>query len=148
MKKRNSKSTKEAIEKELKRGGQVYYLHNRIGTIGMIKKALQKLVPKAKIGVIHGRLKEKELIRVMDEFQKKNYDVLVATTIIENGINLPNVNTFIVEDATKLGLEQTYQIRWRIVRSNTESLAYFLHVTKLTDKAALRLNALQSLRML
>ena len=143
VQKRNSKTTKEAIEKELKRGGQVYYLHNRVGTIGMIKKALQKLVPKAKIGVIHGRLKEKELIQVMDEFQKKNYDILVATTIIENGIDLPNVNTLIVEDATKLGLAQAYQIRGRIGRSNTESFAYFLHGAKLTEKAGLRLKALK-----
>ena len=143
VQKRNNKITKEAIEKELKRGGQVYYLHNRVGTIGMVKKALQKLVQKAKVGIIHGRLKEKELIRVMDEFQKKNYDVLVATTIIENGIDLPNVNTLIVEDATKLGLSQAYQIRGRIGRSNIESFAYFLYGAKLTEKAGLRLKALK-----
>ena len=143
VQKRNSKIVKEAIERELKRGGQVYYLHNRVGTIGMVKKALQKLLPKAKIGIIHGRLPEKEMVRVMEDFQQRKYDILLATTIIENGLDLPNVNTLIVEDATKLGLSQAYQIRGRIGRSHTESFAYFLHGAKLTDKAKLRLQALK-----
>ena len=141
--KRNDKVIKEAIEQELKRKGQVYYLHNRIGTIAMVKNRLEKLIPKAKIVIIHGRLGEKELIRVMDEFEKKHYDILVATTIIENGLDLPNVNTLIVEDATKLGLAQAYQIRGRIGRSHIKSFAWFLHGSNVQTKAQLRLQALQ-----
>ena len=141
--KRNDKIIKEAIEQELKRKGQVYYLHNRVGTIAMVKNKLQKLVPRAKIAIIHGRLGEKELMRVMDEFEKKHYDVLLATTIIENGLDLPNVNTLIVEDATKLGLAQAYQIRGRIGRSHIKSFAWFLHGSNVQDKAQLRLQALQ-----
>ena len=79
----------------------------------------------------------------MNNFQKKEYDVLLATTIIENGLDIPNVNTLIVEDTAKLGLSQAYQIRGRIGRSHTKSFAYFLHGTKLTDKARLRLKALK-----
>ncbi|MCH8048662.1 DEAD/DEAH box helicase, partial [Patescibacteria group bacterium] len=141
--KRNDKIIKEAIEQELKRKGQVYYLHNRVGTIAMVKNKLQKLVPRAKIAIIHGRLGEKELMYVMDEFEKKHYDVLLATTIIENGLDLPNVNTLIVEDATKLGLAQAYQIRGRIGRSHIKSFAWFLYDSNIQDKAQLRLQALQ-----
>ena len=141
--KRNDKVIKEAIEQELKRKGQVYYLHNRVGTIAMVKNKLQKLVPRAKIAIIHGRLGEKELMYVMDEFEKKHYDVLLATTIIENGLDLPNVNTLIVEDATKLGLAQAYQIRGRIGRSHIKSFAWFLYDSNVQDKAQLRLQALQ-----
>ena len=82
VQKRSSKIVKEAMEQELKRAGQVYYLHNRVGTIGMVKRTLEKLVPQAKIGIIHGRLPEKEMVRVMNDFQEKKYDVLLATTII------------------------------------------------------------------
>lgn len=142
VQKRNEKVVREAIEKELLRKGQVYYLHNRIGTIALVKKQLERLVPAARIGVVHGRLNERELVRVMDEFTKRTYDVLVATTIIENGLDLPNVNTLVVEDATKLGLSQAYQIRGRVGRSHTESFAYFLHGAKLQGKAKLRLEAL------
>src|SRR3989338_6392697 len=130
VQKRNEKIIREAIEKELARKGQVYYLHNRIGTIALIKKQLERLIPKARIGIVHGRLNERELIRIMDDFTKRTYDVLVATTIIENGLDLPNVNTLVVEDATRLGLSQAYQIRGRVGRSHTESFAYFLHGAK------------------
>ena len=82
-------------------------------------------------------------MRVMDEFEKKHYDILVATTIIENGLDLPNVNTLIVEDATKLGLAQAYQIRGRIGRSHIQSFAWFLHGSNVSEKAQLRLQALQ-----
>jgi transcription-repair coupling factor (superfamily II helicase) len=142
VQKRNEKIIREAIEKELARKGQVYYLHNRIGTIALVKKHLEHLAPKARIGIVHGRLNERELIEVMDEFKNRTYDVLVATTIIENGLDLPNVNTLVVEDATRLGLSQAYQIRGRVGRSHTESFAYFLHGAKLEGKAKLRLQAL------
>ena len=142
VQRRNEKVIRKAIEKELARSGQVYYLHNRIGTIALVKRQLEHLVPKARIGMVHGRLHEQELIKVMDDFKDRTYDVLVATTIIENGLDLPNVNTLIVEDAAKLGLAQAYQIRGRVGRSHTRSIAYFLHGAKLQGKAKLRLKAL------
>ena len=142
VQRRNEKVIRKAIEKELARSGQVYYLHNRIGTIALVKRQLEHLVPKARIGMVHGRLHEQELIKVMDDFKDRTYDVLVATTIIENGLDLPNVNTLVVEDATKLGLAQAYQIRGRVGRSHTESFAHFLHGAKLEGKAKLRLQAL------
>ncbi len=134
---------KEAIENEIKKGGQVYYLHNRVETIETAKKFLENLVPKAKFGVAHGRLREKELIKAMAEFQEKKVDVLVATTIIENGLDLPNVNTLIVADATHLGLAQAYQIRGRIGRSHVQAFAYFLYSKRLGEKADIRLKALK-----
>lgn len=134
---------KRAIEKEILREGQVYYLHNRVATIGVAKNLLKKLVPKAKISVAHGRLKEKELVRIMTAFQNKKTDVLVATTIIEAGIDLPNVNTLIVADSTKLGLSQSYQIRGRIGRSYIQAFAFFLYGQNLSEKAEMRLGALK-----
>lgn len=139
----SEKIIKKAVEEEISRGGQVYYLHNRVETIDMVKKFLEKLIPEAKIGVGHGRLREKELVRVMEEFQNRRIDVLVATTIIENGLDLPNVNTLIVSDATRLGLAQAYQIRGRIGRSHIQAFAYFMYPSKLSGKAKIRLNALK-----
>jgi transcription-repair coupling factor (superfamily II helicase) len=134
---------KEAIEKELKRGGQVYYLHNRVENINSVKNFLEDLLPDVKFGIAHGRLNEKELVRVMEDFQNKKIDVLVATTIIEAGLDLPNVNTLIVADSTRLGLSQAYQIRGRIGRSNVQAFAYFLYPQLLTPLAKERLKALK-----
>ena len=114
-----------------------------MGNIGAVKKSLEELVPKARIGIAHGRLNEKELVSIMDSFQKGNIDVLVATTIIENGLDLPNVNTLIVADSSRLGLAQAYQIRGRIGRSHKKAQAYFLYGGKLTDKGKLRMKALK-----
>ncbi len=140
----NQKIIKEAIKFELKRKGQVYFLHNRIETIEKAKENIKKLVPKAKIGIIHGRIAENKLIKIMDDFQKEKINILVATTIIENGIDLPNVNTIIIEDATKLGLSQAYQIKGRVGRSYTQGFAYLFYSTKfLTPLAKERLDALQ-----
>ncbi|MSU60704.1 MAG: DEAD/DEAH box helicase, partial [Candidatus Staskawiczbacteria bacterium] len=97
---------KEAIEAELARNGQIYFLHNRVETIEKTKVALSKLIPDAHIGTIHGRMNEKEIMKTMDSFTKGATNILVATTIIENGIDLPNVNTIIIEDASRLGLSQ------------------------------------------
>jgi transcription-repair coupling factor (superfamily II helicase) len=132
-----------AIEKELKRGGQVYYLHNRIENINSVKNFLEDLLPNVKFGIAHGRLNEKELVKVMENFQNKKIDVLVATTIIEAGLDLPNVNTLIVADSTKLGLSQAYQIRGRIGRSHIQAFAYFLYPQRLTPLAKERLKALK-----
>ncbi len=135
---------KKAIEFELKRGGQVYFLHNRIETIPAFKKFLEELKTEAKIGILHGRLKEKEMIKIMNNFQKGKFNVLLATTIIENGLDLPKVNTLIVDNATKLGLSQAYQIRGRIGRSYIQSFAYFLYPRgKLSPLAKKRLKALK-----
>jgi len=134
---------KKAIETEIKRRGQVYYLHNRVETIITVKKLLEKLIPDIKIGVAHGRLQEEELIRVMDDFRCKSIDILVATTIIENGLDLPNVNTLIVADSTRLGLSEVYQIRGRIGRSHTQAFAFFLFGGHLSEKAKMRLDALK-----
>jgi len=139
-----SKETiKRAIEKEISRGGQVYYLHNRVETIEKVKKFLENLLPKAIIDIAHGRLKEKELVKVMDDFQNRKTDILLATTIIENGLDLPNVNTLIAADATKLGLAQAYQIRGRIGRSHLQGFAYFLYGERLSDLAKERLQTLK-----
>jgi len=141
------KIIRETIENEISRGGQVYYLHNRVETIEAVKKFLENLAPKTsaswRIGIAHGRLKEKELVKVMEEFQAKKIDVLVATTIIENGLDLPNVNTLIVADSTRLGLSQAYQIRGRIGRSHIQAFAYFLYPQKLSSLAKERLIALK-----
>jgi len=139
----SEKVIKEAIEKELKRGGQVYYLHNRIENINSVKNFLGDLLPNVKFGIAHGRLNEKELVKVMEDFQNKKIDVLVATTIIEAGLDLPNVNTLIVADSTRLGLSQAYQIRGRIGRSNVQAFAYFLYPQRLTPLAKERLKALK-----
>ncbi|MFH1401955.1 MAG: DEAD/DEAH box helicase [Parcubacteria group bacterium] len=139
----SKKIIKDAIVNEIKRNGQVYYLHNRVQTIEAVKKYLQELAPDVKFGVGHGRLSEKELIGVMDDFKNKKTDVLIATTIIENGIDLPNVNTMIVDDAARLGLSQAYQIRGRIGRSHTQAFAYFFYGKRLQKKAKLRLDALK-----
>jgi transcription-repair coupling factor (superfamily II helicase) len=139
----SEKVIKEAIEKELKRGGQVYYLHNRIENINSVKNFLEGLLPNVKFGIAHGRLNEKELVKVMENFQNKKIDVLIATTIIEAGLDLPNVNTLIVADSTKLGLSQAYQIRGRIGRSNVRAFAYFLYPQRLTPLAKERLKALK-----
>ena len=135
---------KKAIEFELKRDGQIYFLHNRIETIESFKKFLEGLATKAKIGILHARLNEKELVRIMDDFQKAKFNLLLATTIIENGLDLPKVNTLIVDNATNLGLSQAYQIRGRIGRSYIQSFAYFLYPKgKLSRLAKKRLRALK-----
>jgi transcription-repair coupling factor (superfamily II helicase) len=139
----SKKIIEKAIENEIKRKGQVYFLHNRVETIEAVKKDLSALVPTARFGVGHGQLSEKELVKVMDDFQNKKIDVLIATTIIENGIDLPNANTIIVDDAARLGLAQAYQIRGRIGRSHIQAFSYFFHGKNLSEKAQLRLDALK-----
>ncbi len=139
----SEKTVKSAIENEISRKGQVYYLHNRVETIGTVKNFLEKLIPAAKFGIAHGRLNEKEIVKVMTDFQKKSIDVLIATTIIENGLDLPNVNTLIVDDASRLGLTEAYQIRGRIGRSHIQASAFFLYGSHLSEKAETRLDALK-----
>ena len=138
-----------AIRAELARGGQVYVLHNRVETIAEAARKFQELIPDAKIGIIHGRMDEKTLLRELTRFREKATNVLVATTIIENGIDLANVNTLVVENATRLGLSQAYQIRGRIGRGDRQAYAYFLYPAQhLTDLARERLETLEAFEAL
>ncbi len=134
-----------AIGAELDRGGQVYYLHNRIESIYAVRNALEQLVPHARIAVGHGQMRETELEPVMRRFIDGDIDVLVATTIIENGIDIPNVNTMIVNDADRFGLAQLYQLRGRVGRSNHQAYCYLLYQghKALTEEAKARLEAIR-----
>ncbi|HEY1428675.1 MAG TPA: transcription-repair coupling factor [Candidatus Tumulicola sp.] len=134
-----------AINAELDRGGQVYYLHNRIESIYALKAALEKLVPRARVGIGHGQMTESELEPVMQAFIDGDLDVLLATTIIENGIDIPNVNTMIVNDADRFGLAQLYQLRGRVGRSNHQAYCYLLYQghKSLSDDAKARLEAIR-----
>jgi transcription-repair coupling factor (superfamily II helicase) len=134
-----------AITAELDRGGQIYYLHNRIESIYAVKNALERLVPRARIAVGHGQMKEAEIEPIMQAFIEGQIDVLIATTIIENGIDIPNVNTIVVNDADKFGLAQLYQLRGRVGRSNHQAYAYLLYQAhkSLSQEAKARLEAIR-----
>lgn len=123
----NEQSIRDAIHREISRGGQVYYLHNRIDNIYEAATRIQKLVPQASIQYAHGRMSERELEVIMEDFIEGEIDVLVCTTIIETGLDIPNVNTIIIQDADKMGLSQLYQLRGRVGRSNRTSYAYFMY---------------------
>jgi transcription-repair coupling factor (superfamily II helicase) len=134
-----------AIATELDRGGQVYYVHNRIESIYAVARALEQLVPKARIAVGHGKMTESELEPMMSKFIDGEIDVFVSTTIIENGIDIPNVNTIVVNDADKFGLAQLYQLRGRVGRSNHQAYAYLLYQAHkaLSEDAKARLEAIR-----
>ncbi len=132
-----------AISDEIKRGGQVFYIHNRVANIYNEVVRLQKLLPKVSIEFLHGRLSENQILKVMDDFKNNKIQVLVTTVIVENGLDLSNVNTLIVDDATRFGLSQSYQLRGRIGRGITKAYAYFLYNKDLKDKAKQRLEALK-----
>jgi transcription-repair coupling factor (superfamily II helicase) len=117
---------KSAIELELSRGGQVFFIHNRVESIETIAALVKRLVPQARMAVGHGQMNEKEMERVMLDFIAYKYDVLVATTIIENGIDIPRANTIIINRADNYGLSQLYQLRGRVGRSNRRAYAYLL----------------------
>lgn len=136
---------REAILRELARGGQVFYVYNRVQGIYHVSQVLQKLVPHARIGVGHGQMKEEEIEPIMIGFIKGEIDVLVSTSIIENGIDISNANTLIVDNADRFGLSQLYQLKGRVGRSDRQAYSYFLYDTKaaLTDGAMHRLQALQ-----
>ena len=118
---------RDAIERELARGGQVFYLHNRVTSLLSHVSKIQKLVPDAKIGYAHGKMSREALEDTMQEFEDRQFDVLVCTTIIETGIDIPNANTLIVGDSYRLGLSQMYQLRGRVGRSDRIAYAYFLY---------------------
>ena len=135
----------DAIRRELQRGGQVYYLHNRIEDIERTARRIAELVPEAEVNVAHGQMDKAMLARVMDDVVSGQVQVLVCTTIIETGIDIPNVNTLIIEDADRLGLAQLHQIRGRVGRSSRRASAYltFRRDKVLTEDAEKRLNAVR-----
>ncbi len=141
----NEALIKTAISHELEREGQVYFVHNRVQSIYSKAKELQELLPDAKIAVAHGQLNEKELETIMEEFSEKAYEVLVCTTIIESGLDIPNVNTIIIDSADKMGLAQLYQLRGRVGRSDVQAYAYCFHKPDLTlsPEAQKRLEAVR-----
>ena len=135
----------QAIQKELRRGGQVYYIHNRIDSIEMCASGIAKMLPDARIGVAHGQLTEEQLSDIWQQLIEHEIDILVCTTLIETGVDVPNVNTLIIEDADRLGLSQLYQLRGRVGRSNRRAFAYFTfrRGKVLTEIAEKRLNAIR-----
>ncbi len=133
---------KDAINREVDRGGQVFFVHNRVHTIESVVAELRKLLPHVSFGVGHGQLPEKQLEAVTLDFAHHKFDVLVATTIIESGIDIPNANTIIVNRADMFGLAQLYQIRGRVGRSNRRAYAYLIIPSKLQEEARKRLETL------
>jgi len=135
---------REAIRRELERGGQVFYVHNRVQSIGEAARRLQALVPEARLAIAHGQMDEEELALVMEEFIRGQVDVLVCTTIIESGLDIPNANTIIIERADRLGLAQLYQLRGRVGRGAHRAYAYLLYdgQGRLTETGQKRLQAI------
>ncbi len=115
-----------AITYEIDRGGQIFFVHNRVQTIDALANMVRDIVPKAKIAIAHGQMKERQLEDIMDKFHKREFDVLVATMIIENGVDIPNCNTIIVNRADRFGLAQLYQLRGRVGRSDRQAYAYLI----------------------
>lgn len=141
----NTAVIRDAILREVQRGGQVYYLHNRVHDIEQVVARLESLVPEVRIGYIHGQMSEATLEGVLYDFIRGEYDVLVTTSIIETGVDIPNVNTLFVEDADRMGLSQLYQLRGRIGRSNRVAYAYFMYQPNkvLTEEGEKRLAAIR-----
>ena len=141
----NEQVIRDAILKEVSRGGQVYYVYNRVDTIDKVTSKLQELIPEASFGVGHGQMSERQLEKVMKGFLEKEIDVLVCTTIIETGLDIPNVNTIIIHDADKMGLSQLYQLRGRVGRSNRIAYGYFTYRKNkvLSEVAEKRLRAIK-----
>lgn len=139
---------REAVLRELKRGGQVFYLYNEVETIENMRERLAELLPEARIGVAHGQLRERELEQVMRDFHQRRFNVLLCSTIIETGIDIPNANTILIHRADKFGLAQLHQLRGRVGRSHHQAYAYLLTGEGLTRDAQKRLEAIQSMEEL
>ncbi|WIH03840.1 transcription-repair coupling factor [Xanthomonas translucens pv. graminis] len=138
---------REAFQRELARGGQLYFLHNDVESIGRMQRELSELVPEARIGIAHGQMPERELERVMLDFQKQRFNVLLSTTIIESGIDIPNANTIVINRADRFGLAQLHQLRGRVGRSHHRAYAYLLVPDRrsITGDAHKRLDAIASM---
>lgn len=134
---------REAVMRELKRGGQVFFLHNEVATIANTYEKLTELLPEARIGIAHGQLRERELEQVMRDFLQQRYNILLCSTIIETGIDIPNANTIIIERADKFGLAQLHQLRGRVGRSHHQAYAYLLIPESTTKDAQKRLEAIE-----
>ncbi|AOT08361.1 transcription-repair coupling factor [Pseudoalteromonas luteoviolacea] len=147
VRERNDELIREAILREIKRGGQVYFLHNNVETIEKTAADISALVPEANIAVAHGQMRERELEHLMSDFYHQKHNVLVCTTIIETGIDIPTANTIIMDRADKLGLAQLHQLRGRVGRSHHQAYAYLLtrNSQSLTKDAVKRLQAIESL---
>ena len=141
----NTGTIVQAITRELRRGGQVYYIHNHIESILGCADRLQQLLPEARIAVAHGQMSEDEMSDIWEQLVEHEIDILVCTTIIETGVDVPNVNTLIIEDSDRFGLSQLYQLRGRVGRSNRRGYAYFTYKRDkiLTEIATKRLNAMR-----
>ena len=142
VRERDDELIREAVLRELRRGGQVYFVHNRVQSIKHVAAGLQRLVPQAKVAIAHGQLPEAELEEVMLAFYAEEFDVLVCTTIIENGLDVPTANTIIVDHADKLGLAQLYQLRGRVGRSDRQAYSYLLYQypDRMSEEAEQRLS--------
>lgn len=141
----DAEQIEEAILRELNRGGQVYFVHNRVQTIDQVAERLREIVPSARIAVAHGQMPDDELEEVMSRFIDGEYDVLVSTTIIENGLDIPNVNTIIINRADAFGLAQLYQLRGRVGRESRQAYAYLIvpQGQPITEGAVARLAAIE-----
>lgn len=141
---------KQVIERELGRKGQVFYLYNKTSNIESVANHIARMVPSARVGIGHGKMSRDQLEDVMQEFTDKEYDVLVCTTIIETGIDIPNANTIIIEDADKFGLSQLYQIKGRVGRSERVAYAYLLYAKnkQMNEEASKRLKAIKEFAQL
>jgi transcription-repair coupling factor (superfamily II helicase) len=146
----SSGTIREAVLRELKRGGQVYFLHNEVDTIKARHDKLQELIPEARIAIAHGQMPERELEAVMRDFVAQRYNLLLCSTIIETGIDVPTANTIVMSRADKFGLAQLHQLRGRVGRSHHQAYAYLMvpDVQALTKAASMRLEAIQSMEEL
>ncbi len=146
----NSGLIKEACLREIRRGGQVYFLHNDVDSIGRMARELQELVPEATVEVAHGQMRERELERVMSDFYHQRFNILVCTTIIETGIDIPTANTIIINRADRFGVAQLYQLRGRVGRSHHRAYAYLFTPSRqaITPDAVKRLEAVESIEEL
>lgn len=139
----NAKLARQAILRELDRGGQVFIIHNRVKSIDSVRERFLEIVPEARIVVAHGQMNGKQLEGIIEAFSEGEYDILLSTSIIENGIDMPNVNTILVDRADWFGLSQLYQLRGRVGRSTVQAYAYFFHPANgLTEEARVRLETL------
>ena len=139
-------TVRDAIVSEIERGGKVFYIHDRVASIGARSLYLRNLVPEARIGVAHGRMNEEELEEIMLGFEQGAFDVLLATTIVETGLDIPEANTILIERSDRLGLAQLYQLRGRVGRRSQTAYAYLFYPPRLTENAQRRLWAIADLQ--
>jgi transcription-repair coupling factor (superfamily II helicase) len=148
IRKREDGIIREAVNREIARGGQTFFVHNSIETIGPMARHLRKILPHARMAVAHGRMNGAELEQTMEEFIKHKVDILLCTTIIESGLDIPNANTIIINRADQLGLAQLYQLRGRVGRDRHRAYAYLLVPEVLSSLAQKRISAIEELSTL